>query len=184
MVVNTDPKNDIALWARANVPPSISVFADKLDESTVFAGLEELKSQAQVIIVDLEGVASRFNSRAIAKSDLVIIPMQPSVLDARAAKAAISMIHEEEEVLGRNVPAALLLTKTRALGSKAQRGFYQAAKNGGITVIETPLVDRDVYRIMFRDGGDLYTTNTEMAAAGRSGGVRRRYFALLRRIAR
>ena len=45
-------------------------------------------------------------SRAIARSDLVLIPMQASAVDATQAARAVGLVREEEQVIGRSIPLA------------------------------------------------------------------------------
>lgn len=54
----------------------------------------------KIVIVDLEGVASQLVSRAISQADLVIVPMQPTALDAEIGSEALALVREEEEALG------------------------------------------------------------------------------------
>lgn len=75
-MLDCDPNGSLSLWAnRSGLPPRITV------ESGIFEGdiVRTIKSRdmdGSIVVVDLEGVASRLVSRAISQADLVITPMR------------------------------------------------------------------------------------------------------------
>jgi hypothetical protein len=57
------------------------------------------------------GAGGRMVSRAIARSDLVLIPMQTSAVDAAQATSAVGLVKEDERVLGRAIPPRVVMTE-------------------------------------------------------------------------
>ena len=72
-----------------------------VSESQIVPVIDAERAGRQFVLVDLEGTASRMVSRAIARSDLVLIPMQATAVDAAQAARAVALVREEEQVLGR-----------------------------------------------------------------------------------
>ena len=68
--------------------------------SKIAPAIDTEAAERQFVLIDLEGTASCMVSRAIGRSDLVLIPLQASALDAAEAARAVGLVTEEEQVLG------------------------------------------------------------------------------------
>ena len=69
-ILDCDPNRSITIWAeRAPLPPRITVRAD-VGESEIVRAIKQQDADGRIVIVDLEGVASRLVSRAISQADL------------------------------------------------------------------------------------------------------------------
>src|SRR6476661_7594378 len=110
-IIDCDPNRPIQSWAAGESKSSVRVLAD-VTESRIVPVIDEERAARQFVIVDLEGTASRMVSRAIARSDLVLIPMQASAVDAAQAARAVGLVKEEEQVMRREIPFRVLLTRT------------------------------------------------------------------------
>lgn len=162
-LLDCDPNHSIALWAgRAPLPERISVLSG-VSESDIVRTIKQQDADGRVVIVDLEGVASRLVSRAISQADLVLTPMRATTLDATIGVRALALVAEEEEALGRSIRHAVVFTMTRAIRSKQHSAIEASLKDQGVDVIEPPLMERAAFSALFEFGGDLRT----MPAQGR-----------------
>ncbi|SMX33403.1 ParA family protein [Maliponia aquimaris] len=165
--LDCDPNGSLSLWAeRGKLPPRIQVLSD-VGESEIIKKIRTHDQDGSVVIVDLEGVASRLVSRAISQADLVITPMRATTLDATIGVRALALIAEEEEQLGRNIRHAVVFTMTRAIRSKQHSGIESSLKEQGVDVITPPLMERSAFSALFEFGGDLRS----MPAQGRMDGA-------------
>jgi chromosome partitioning protein len=156
-MLDCDPNGSLSLWAeRGPLPPRITVLSD-VDEAGIIRTIREHDQDSSVVIVDLEGVASRLVSRAISQADLVITPMRATTLDATIGVRALALIAEEEEALGRPISHAVVFTMTRAIRSKQHTGIEQSLKEQGVDIIEPSLMERAAFSALFEFGGDLRT---------------------------
>ena len=154
-MLDCDPNGSLTLWAeRAPLPERMAVLSD-ITESSIIKTIREHDQDGGVVIVDLEGVASRLVSRAISQADLVITPMRATTLDATIGVRALALIAEEEEALNRTIPHAAVFTMTRAIRSKQHSGIEQSLKAQGVDVIEPTLMERSAFSALFEFGGDL-----------------------------
>ena len=81
-LLDCDPNKSLTLWSsQSAVPDRIDVLSD-ITESTIVRAIKDRDTDGHVVIVDLEGVASRLVSRAISQADLVLTPMRATTLDA------------------------------------------------------------------------------------------------------
>ena len=172
-LVDCDPNHSVSLWAeRGTVPAGITVLAD-ISESEIVRTLKRADTDGHIVIVDLEGVASRLVSRAISQADLVLTPMRATTLDATIGVRALALIQEEEEALGRPIRHAVVFTMTRAIKSKQHTAIEASLRSQGVDVVEPPLMERAAYSALFEFGGNLRTMpvqgNSEAAIANAAG---------------
>ena len=156
-LVDCDPNRSLSIWAeRSPLPPRITVLGD-VGEAAIVRTLKHEDADGKVVIVDLEGIASRLVSRAISQADLVLVPMRATTLDATIGSRAIGLVAEEEEALGRTIRHAVVFTMTRAIRSQQHRGLETSLREQGIDVIEPALMERAAFSALFEFGGDLRT---------------------------
>lgn len=166
-VLDCDPNQSITLWAsRAQLPPRIACISG-VTESEIVRTIKRHDADGQVVIVDLEGVASRLVSRAISQADLVLTPMRATTLDATIGVRALELVAEEEEALGRKIQHAVVFTMTRAIKSKQHSAIEASLSAQGVDVIQPPLMERAAFSALFEFGGDLRT----IPAQGRMDGA-------------
>ena len=167
VMLDCDPNQSLTLWAdRGPLPDRISVLSS-VSESDIVKTIKRHDTDGQIVIVDLEGVASRLVSRAISQADLVITPMRATTLDATIGVRALQLISEEEEALDRKIPHAVVFTMTKAIKSKQHSGIAGSLAEQGVDLINPPLMERAAFSALFEFGGDLHT----MPAQGNMGGA-------------
>jgi chromosome partitioning protein len=157
VILDCDPNRSISVWAqRGKIPARISVESD-VGESQIVRTIKNQDADGRIVIVDLEGVASRLVSRAISQADLVLIPMRATTLDATIGVRALALVQEEEEALGRSINHAVVFTMTRAIKSKQHSAIEKSLKGQGVDIILPPLMERAAFSAIFEFGGDLRT---------------------------
>jgi chromosome partitioning protein len=154
-VLDCDPNQPLTSWASGQSKSKVKVKAAHM-ESALHTMIEREAKEHQFVIVDLEGTASQRTTRAISRANLVIIPLQPSAIDAEQAGRAVAVVREEEEVLGRSIPAQVLLTRTSAtVPSRQQREIIVSLKEARVPMFKTWLIERVAYKALFRFKKDL-----------------------------
>jgi len=154
-VLDCDPNKSLTRWASHGLPKGVQLRSD-IGRSDVVSTIRDADGDGRIVIVDLEGVASQLVSRAISQADLVIVPMQPTALDAEIGSEALALVQEEEEALGRDIRHAVVLTKTSAaVKSRVQKELEIQLKGAGIDVIEPSLVARAAFSEIFAYGHNL-----------------------------
>ena len=78
------------------------------------------QSQADFVIVDLEGITSRFNVSVTKNSDLVIIPMGDEQQDAEAAIDTLAQLAMEPRMMRRKIPVRILFNRTKKISKKTK----------------------------------------------------------------
>lgn len=167
-MLDCDPNRSLTLWAsQSELPPNITVLSD-ISEADIVRTIKAHDQDGQIVVVDLEGVASRLVSRAISQADLVLTPMRATTLDATIGARALQLIAEEEEALDREILHAVVFTMTKAIQSKQHKGIEASLREQGVDVIDPPLMERSAFSGLFAFGGDLHS----MPAQGNMDGAR------------
>src|SRR6056297_1563065 len=154
-MLDCDPNRSLTLWAgQSALPAHIDVLSD-ISEANIVRTIKAYDSDGQIVIVDLEGVASRLVSRAISQADRVLTPMRATTLDATIGARALQLVAEEEEALDRSIQHAVVFTMTKAVKSKQHKGISASLVGQGVDLIEPPLMERAAFSAIFEFGGDL-----------------------------
>ncbi len=149
-IIDADPNNPIKDWAAGgNAPPRLTVISD-VEEETIIGRIEEAAANTPFVIVDLEGTASKIVLYAISQADLVIVPMQGSHEDAKAASRAVRVIRQSEKMTRVPKPFSVLLTRTNPMiRTRGLAHIQKGLVDAGIPVLRTELNERDAFKAVF-----------------------------------
>jgi chromosome partitioning protein len=159
-ILDADPERWISQWAKLPGKPHTITIVGEVSEDTVVDAIEAAEQASQFVIVDLEGTASLMVSNAIGMSDLVVIPIQGSSMDAKGGAKTIRLIRNQEKMSRRKIPYAVVLTRTgAAVTSRALRNVSEQLQASGIEIFATSIVERAAYRDLLDYGGTLSSLN-------------------------
>jgi chromosome partitioning protein len=149
-IIDADPNHPIQNWANGgNTPPRLTIVSD-VDEDTIIERIEAASTTTPVVVVDLEGTASKIVVYAISQADLVIIPTQGSQLDANEASRAIKVVMQSAKMTKTATPYAVLLTRTNpSIRTRTQAHIQNGLIDAGIPVFESELNERDAFKAVF-----------------------------------
>jgi len=148
-IIDADPNRHLVAWRTGPSKSPIKVIGD-IEDGRLVSTIDTERRQRDLVVVDLEGTASRAVSHAISRADLVLVPLQPSAMDASQAWRAVTLIREEEVVLDRRIAFRLLLTRTNPqIPTKAERMIVEDLAGAKIPSLKTHLHQRTAYQAMF-----------------------------------
>lgn len=155
-VIDADPQKWISQWGQLPGKPENMTIISEVTEETIGEAIANAASEAQFVVVDLEGTASLMAGYAIAESDLVLIPTQGANMDAKGAAKAIGLIRAQSRSSRREIPYAILLTRTSAaVTSRALKNVRDQLDQAGVPIFATSIVERAAYRDILDYGGLL-----------------------------
>lgn len=164
-VIDADPRQVVAHWkydGRSRNP--VHVVRD-VTERTILKTVEDRSKVDDVVLIDLEGTASLLMSRAISRSDLVLIPMQAAALDARGATEVLELIQQEEHSFRRKIDARVVFTRTTtAIVTKIEKKIRSELDKNEKPYLRTKLAQRQAYNAMFAGLRDLYELDPGIVA--------------------
>lgn len=149
-VIDADPNGPIKNWSQGNSSLSIEVI-DKVNESSIRDVIERESTRQQFVLVDLEGTANRLAARAIIRSDLTLIPLAGTALDARQAARAVSFVRESAADIGRPLSFAMAFNRTSPppFTKKIEREINMQMAQAGLPVLAQHLHKREAYNAIF-----------------------------------
>lgn len=167
-IIDADPARRLVAWSeRAELPANITIISSK-GESFVQEEIDRAKEIAPFVLVDLEGVANRLNSFIIAESDLVIIPMGDEQQDAVAAAETIQEVRREGRAHRREIPTAVLFTRTKAAVKSRLARDLNKEMRGATFCLKTELKDRTAYSSLHNLGGSIHSFDSGVGGLPRA----------------
>lgn len=155
-ILDCDPNQNIIQWAEQrkgegkSVPftvrpvPSEGDFLDTVDT---------LRGKADYLIIDLEGTASNLVTYAISQADLVLVPFEPTPMEARQAARAVQLVRNTGRMMNKVIGHALLLTRVNAaFQTSDEKDVRKETEAADIPVLRTAIVRRAAYTRIFREG--------------------------------
>jgi chromosome partitioning protein len=149
-MIDADPNRPLKKWGRGGRRPENLEIVSDVDEESILDAIDGAASSTPFVIVDLEGTADKIALLAVSQADLVIIPMQPSELDADQASRALKVIAQQERMARRSVPRAVLFTRTNsAIRTRTMTHIANSLREAGVPMFDTELNEREAFRGMF-----------------------------------
>ena len=154
-LVDGDRNQPLSKWAALDgKPKNVDVISDT-DESTITETIETAAAKFTFVIVDLEGSANPMIMSAVSRSDLVIVPLQASIVDAHQATRTLELIRRYAHTSRQQVRSVLLLTKAPTIVSGEARAVQTELEAAGFHFLPAVIHERVAYRSLFSYGGDL-----------------------------
>ncbi|WP_082652801.1 ParA family protein [Aureimonas sp. AU12] len=156
-MVDADPNEPLVAWSRIrDITSTVHVFADASVE-TIIDTIDDLRSRFDFVIIDLEGRAADRIGFAMTRSDLVLIPVQGSLLDANEAAKSVKLIRQMSRVTNRDIPYRVYFSRLApAIRERTLRDIEDQFAENKIPTLSVSTVDRAAFRAMFSLGGTLH----------------------------
>lgn len=157
-LLDCDPLFPLYHWGQGAV--SDHAFVTRTTEcGKLLAEINRLKRQFDYCVVDLSGASAQMKALAFALSDLVLVPMQGSAMDARGAVDTIDLINIVAEKGQTKVQTCVLLTRINPLVvTNAVKHAVRVVNTLEVPLFRTPIIERSAYRDMFTSAEDLLRT--------------------------
>ena len=152
LLIDLDQNRTLQRWSKKSPIAGLTVAAiDPKDFGALFRNSANT-GEYDHICIDLPGNREVTLFKALARSDLVIIPAQASEPDLREALVVAGDVKDVRETTGRQIPYRLLLTKVYPLRTRVTDFAYAELARLGLPLFRTALVERSAYREMFLNG--------------------------------
>jgi len=154
-IIDADPAARILRWSNKG-PYSENIFVVACaDENQIMDVIEKEQKRSDVVLVDLEGVASVLNTYTFAMSDLVVVPMGDEQQDAEDAILTLQQIRQAGRSQRRNIPARVLFTRTQAAVKARLEKRLNAQMRENVDCFEHELKRRTAFSSLHNCGGGL-----------------------------
>jgi chromosome partitioning protein len=120
-----------------------------------------------VIVIDLEGTANQAMLYAAGKSDLVLVPAQPSRFDVVEAVKTIGVVRKAADLVGREIAHRVVLSRTPVLRQRVADHSRAQFVRTDLPLLPVELVQRAAFQSMTytgkapwrQDGGEQAAAN-------------------------
>lgn len=153
-IIDTDESQACIDWKNGS-NSNVSVVSAR----SVSALQDEVTKQGEhndLVVIDLEGAATRLMSHAVMLADLVLIPMRSGGQDAKRAWDMIEMVKETEAALRRRLPYNVFLTCTGEIKSRSYRKLVAEIEQKGVPRLATELYQRAPFNEIFIANKSIY----------------------------
>lgn len=155
-ILDLDPNANILAWSESrkvdgrDVP--FAVYARPQADETVEL-IDRLSSDVDYLIIDLEGSKDQIVTFALSRTDLCVIPLDGSPMEARQAAAAVRLVQTTASMIRAPIAYTLLFTRTNAAFlSTDERDVRQEMEMNNIPTLPVRIAKRAPYTRIFRDG--------------------------------
>jgi len=155
-ILDLDPNANILAWSRSReeegrgVP--FSVHARPQAEETVEL-IDGLSETVDYLIIDLEGSKDQIVTFALSRTDLCVIPLDGSPMEARQAAAAVRLVQSTAAMIRAPIAYSLLFTRTNAaFQTSDERDVRSEMEMNSIPTLPVRIAKRAPYTRIFRDG--------------------------------
>jgi chromosome partitioning protein len=145
VLIDLDPQVSASNWSDLREAAEPAVIAPQVPHlARALKQAEELG--ADVAIIDTAGRTNEAALAAAKAADLVLIPVQPSLVDLGTTKASLEIVR-----MAGTKKAVALLTRVKAQGS-AHEAATEWLKSNGVEVAPVSLGERIIYQNAYAQG--------------------------------
>lgn len=156
-IIDADPNLPLYGWRKKATYSNIRVFpAMTIPEMMEVIPLAQARSEW--LVVDTEGSARACAFVEKLQPDLALVPVGPSALEVEEAVRTSNTLRNTRGRAGPFIPHACILTRMpAALRPRSLNMVLETLRNEKISLIETPIVEKEAFRAIFSMGGSLHT---------------------------
>jgi chromosome partitioning protein len=161
--IDADPNGTLDAALRKSGHPDILSLPS--DAETLLPTLREARRSAALVLIDLEGSANQAMLYACGKSELVLIPAQPSAFDVREARKTADVVSQAADLVGRKIEVRVVLTRTPVLRQRVAEHTRTQFDKAGLPVLPVELVQRAAFQTMTYTGVPPFQSEPNGGAA-------------------
>jgi chromosome partitioning protein len=148
--IDADPNRTLAQVLRLTDEPRIVCVES--DSERLLADLRQAQGGSDVIVIDLEGTANQAMLYATGKSDLVLVPAQPSRFDVVEAVKTIGVVRKAADLVGREIAHRVVLSRTPVLRQRVADHSRAQFIRADLPLLPVELVQRAAFQSMTYTG--------------------------------
>jgi chromosome partitioning protein len=122
------------------------------DSDHLLADLRTAQLESDLVVIDLEGTANQAMLYAAGKSDLVLVPAQPSRFDVVEAVKTVGVVRKAADLVGREIAHRVVLSRTPVLRQRVADHSRAQFVRAGLPLLPIELVQRAAFQSMTYTG--------------------------------
>lgn len=161
--IDADPNRTLSEALRITGIPDIRIVES--DSERLLPDLREAQSEAALILIDLEGTANQAMLYAAGKSDLVLVPAQPSRFDVVEALKTVGVVRQAADLVGRDILYRVVLSRTPVLRQRVAEHSRQQFQKADLSLLQVELLQRSAFQTMTYNGKPPFMQDPAGSAA-------------------
>jgi chromosome partitioning protein len=141
LLIDSDPQGSVKQWQRIAGERAFDVI--HYPEQTLYRDIEELSQGFQYVIIDGPPGKESVTKSILTISDMVIIPVRPSILDLWSAGELIEIVKEARKVNPKLT--GKLLVSQKATGTRIGKEARDSLTGYGLDIFKTEINNRIAY---------------------------------------
>lgn len=154
-ILDLDPNANILSWSQARAEAGRAVpftVHGRPPVEDMVELIDGISAQADYLIIDLEGSKDQIVTFALSRTDLCVIPMDGSPMEARQAASAVRLVQTTASMIRAPIDFTLLFTRTNAaFQSTDERDVRQEMQQNDVPTLPVRIAKRAPYTRIFRD---------------------------------
>lgn len=152
-ILDLDPNQNIVIWAnQRGEQGKMTPFTvhPRPAEGQVVSTIEQLEDTCRYLLIDTEGTADQLLAQVLVRTDLCIIPFEPTPMEARQAARTAALVNKASRSLSRTIRFTLLFNRTNAAFQTSEERDIRSETNT-VPTLPVSLMRRAAYTRIFRD---------------------------------
>ena len=163
--IDADPNRTLAQVLR--LTNDRHIVCVESDSDRLLSDLRQAGAESDLIVIDLEGTANQAMLYAAGKSDLVLVPAQPSRFDVVEAVKTVGVVRKAADLVGREIAHRVVLSRTPVLRQRVADHSRAQFVRADLPLLPVELVQRAAFQSMTytgtppwrQDGGEQAAAN-------------------------
>ena len=148
-IIDCDPQHWISRWCERRGDLANLSCSGYVTAASIQRQLTRAKLDADYVIIDLPGACSQLMATAIGHSNHIIVPIQGCAMDAQGGAQVLNLLRYLDERGGIQIPHSVLLSRVNPIvTTRALQAVKRALATQRVNVLDTPIIERSVYRDM------------------------------------
>lgn len=160
-IIDADPNQPMKKWREGNSKTSVKIICDGKEDNIIDLIDSENTSKRKFVFVDTEGARSMLSQTAMSIADLVIIPMQPSAIEADQVAVLVKLMNTQQRIARRIIPYKILFNRTGFISTRMEKRIRQSLEDANISTFNIDLSERVAFKSIFEDQLTLYELEKE-----------------------
>lgn len=167
LIVDTDPQGtarDWSLAAQENFPDTKRTPLIALDRPTIHKDLPELAASFDFVLLDGAAKLQQMTSSTLQVTDIVLIPVQPSLADVWSASDLVALIKERQTLFNGKPKAAFIVSRQTA-NTRLASDISEVLTDLGLSLLESRTTNRVGYVEALSSGSTVIDLDPRSPAA-------------------
>lgn len=151
-LVDTDPQGSARDWRCVQAEEGALPTVIGIKTPTLHQDLPSIEGGFKYIVIDGASKTNIMDASIIKSSDIVLVPIAPSIFDVWGAEETVGLIKERQLIADGRPKAAIFITKNRGR-TTLSRDIATAIQQLGLPLLDARISDFELYKQSVVTGG-------------------------------